>query len=173
MTVADLLVYLCKEYALDIEFTGNILSIKKYNPPVPEIKEREIPVSFDPATGTISMDLKNDPLNKAFRKIMDATGQNLLFDNSMGNTPLNLYVNNVPLDQALEKLAAMNRLSYSKSRDGFHLFDALGDEMANNTGGTRRNNQRFGNNLNYEVLDTINRLLNVDFKNTPIASNHQ
>lgn len=170
VTVADLLVYLCKEYNLDIEFTGNILSIKKYIPPVPEVKEREIPVSFDTSTGTISMDLKNDPLNKAFRKIMDATGQNLLFDTAMGNTPLNIYLNNVPMDQAMEKLAAMNRLEYSKSRDGFHLFDTIQMENEGQPRSAQRRQRGFGNGLNYEVLDTLEMLLSVDFKNTSIAS---
>lgn len=170
VTVGDLLVYLCKEYDLDIEFTGNILSIKKFIPPVPEIKEREIPIDFDSSTGTISMDLKNDPLNKAFRKIMDASGQNLLFDSGMSGTPLNLYVNKVPFDQAMEKLAAMNRLVHSKSRDGFHLFDNNNNDMGGGPNNAQRGSRGFGNNLNYEVLDTINKLLNVDFKNTPIAS---
>lgn len=31
VTVSDLLVFLCKEYSLTIDFTGNILSVKKYN----------------------------------------------------------------------------------------------------------------------------------------------
>lgn len=166
VTVADLLVYLCKEYNLNIEFTGNILSVKKYIPPAEAIKEREIPVSFDLSNGTITLDLKNAPLNKVFRKIMDATGKNLLYSNDMGNLPLNFYITNVPLDKAMEKLAIMNRLSHSKSRDGFHLFSS----NAQDNGAKSNRVVGFRNNLNYEVLDTINKILNVDFKNTAIAT---
>ncbi len=169
VTVGDLLVYLCKEYALDIEFTGNIMSIKKYHPPVEKPKEREIPISYDPSGGTLSVDLKNDPLGKVFRKIMDATGKNLLFGNGMSGTPLNLYLNKVPFDLAMEKLAAMNRLAHSKSKDGFYLFrapNASPEGIAKRPTGFDRS---FGNNLNYEVLDTINKRLNVDFRNTAIA----
>jgi len=170
VTVADLLVYLCKEYKLDIEFTGNILSIKRFVQPIPEIKEREIPINLDSSTGTISLDLKDDPLNKVFRKIMDASGENLLYNNDMGNLPLNLYLNNVPLDIAMQKLASTNHLMYSKSRDGFHLFSSDNSNAQQNTTGSRRNSRGFGNNLNHEVLDTINKLLDVDYKNTPITS---
>jgi type IV pilus assembly protein PilQ len=34
VTVGDLLVFLCKEYDLTIDFTGNILSVKSYQKPV-------------------------------------------------------------------------------------------------------------------------------------------
>ena len=125
VTVADLLIYLCKEYGLTIEFTGSILSIKKYLPPVEEIKEKEVQVSFSPTSRLISIDLKNDPVEKVFRKIMDVSGENLLFTNEMSELPLNLYLTNVPFDVTMEKLAAMNGLSYSKSRDGFYLFSIL------------------------------------------------
>ena len=34
VTVADLLVFLCKEYDLKIDFTGNIIAIKKFIQPI-------------------------------------------------------------------------------------------------------------------------------------------
>ncbi|MEX0289622.1 MAG: type II secretion system protein GspD [Flavobacteriaceae bacterium] len=166
VTVADMLVFLCKEYDLDIEFTGSILSIKKYNPPVPEIKEKEIQLSFDPATGLISMDLQNDPLSKVFRKIMEVSGENLLFSNRMEGQLLNMYLTKVPIDQAMEKLAAMNGLMFSKSRDGFYLFSAMEEDT---TGGRNRNGLS-RNGFHYQVLDTINKILDVDFKDVPIAA---
>ncbi len=170
VTVTDLLVYLCKEYALDIEFTGNILSIKRYIPPVEVPKEREIPVDYDSAAGMLSIDLSGDHLQKVFRKIMDVTGQNLLYTNDMGELPLTLYLNKVPLDQALEKLAAMNGLTHSKSKDGFHLFRTAASLSAVNGKKRTRFERSFGNTLGYEVLDTLNKRLNVNFNNTPIAA---
>lgn len=168
VTVADLLVYLCKEYGLTIEFTGNILSIKKYVPPVSETVEKEIRVDFEPDQRLLSLDLKNDPVDKVFRKIMDVTGENLLFTNSMGERPLDLYLTNVPFDSAMEKLASMNGLSHSKSRNGFYLFD-LPPNNESGGGGNRRTGP-YGSTREYQVLDTVNKILNVDFKNTPIAS---
>lgn len=167
VTVADLLVFLCKEYELDIEFSGNILSIKKYTPPVPEFIEKEIQVYFNPTDNLISMDLEEDGLEKVFRKIMDVTGQNLLFSNGMARLPLNIYLKGVPFEKGMAKLAEMNNLIFSKSRDGFYLFDQK--DVENPTGRSGRN-RTFGNNLNYKVLDSVRRILKVDFVNTPIAA---
>jgi type IV pilus assembly protein PilQ len=168
VSVADLLVFLCKEYNLTIEFTGSILTIKDYTAP-PEIAvEKEVLVSFSSLNNTISMDLRNDNLEKTFRKIIDVSGQNVLFNNGMETMPLTFYIKDVPFDLAMEKLAKTNNLVYSKSRDGFHLFDRIVSNNEENLGANR--NRRLGNNLNYTVIDTTNRLLNVDFQNTPIAT---
>jgi type IV pilus assembly protein PilQ len=167
VTVADLLIFLCKEYELDIEFTGTILSIKRYLPPIETPPEKVLAVQYDPQDKSLSLDLQNDPIEKVFRKIMDLSGENLLYANRLAQRPLNIYLNRVPLKQALEQLAVMNDLAYSKSRDGFHLFSARDDSSEANNGKSGRNHL---GNLNYQVLDTVNRILDVDFKQTPIAN---
>ena len=169
VTVADLLVFLCKEYQLDINFTGNILSIVQYTPPPIAQPEKEIAVQYDPLNNLISMDLKNDPLDKVFRKIIDVSGQNLLFSNGMENIPLNLYITNVPFDLAIKKLAEANTLTSSKSRDGFYLFNTLYDpENSTQNRGIIARNAFSSTALNYQVLDTLHQILTVDFNNTPI-----
>ena len=85
----------------------------------------------------------------------------------MENLPISIYLKDVPIELALEKLANTNNLLYSKSRDGFYLFDKMPEPDDNGTSGNARNG--FGNNYNYTVLDTINRLLSVNFKNVPIV----
>ena len=167
VTVADLLVFLCKEYNLDIEFTGNIMAVKKYMPPVQEAREKEIRIGYNPVSGLISMDLKHDPLEKVVRKIMEASGENLLYSQGMENVMVNFYINEVPFDTAMEKMAAMNGLVHTKTRDGFHLFNT---PDGNGNDPSRFQRQLGGRGLNYRVLDTVNKLLEVDFKNTPIAA---
>ncbi|WP_394748214.1 type II secretion system protein GspD [Spongiimicrobium salis] len=168
VTVADLLIFICKTYDLDIDFTGNIMSIRKYNAPPPPIIEKELLVNFDAINNYLSLDLNNDPLDKVFRKIIDVSGQNLLYNNGMENLPLNLYVNNVPFEIAIEKLAELNGLIFSKSRDGFYLFSTNNpDGNASSPGGGSGFSR--GGNYNYQVVDTINRVLNVDFENVPVV----
>ena len=60
VSVADLLIFLCKEYNLTIDFTGNILSIKQFvsAPDIP--KKRIIPIAYNPSNQTISIDAKGD-----------------------------------------------------------------------------------------------------------------
>ncbi len=167
VTVGDLLVYLCKEYELNIEFTGNILSIKKYIPPVQIQKEKEIVATYDISNDLLSLDLQNDPLDKVFRKIMDISGKNLLFSTGMETKSLNLYLSNVPFDMAMEKLASTNQMDYSKSKDGFYLFDTYLNSAGNSFDQKKR---LVFNNLGYQVLDTLRRTLDVDFKNSSIAT---
>jgi type IV pilus assembly protein PilQ len=164
VTVSDLLIFLCKEYNLTIDFTGSILSIKRYASPPTIPVEKDVKVSFFPANNTISLDINNDPLEKVFRKIMEVSSQNLLYSNSLKNKQLNLFLNNVPFDNAMEKLAELNGLSFSKSRDGFYLFNALDTSQGGNM-----KMAGYSSGMQYEVLDTINKMLNVDFNNSSIA----
>src|SRR5690606_7585970 len=105
VTVADLLVFLCKEYGLKIDFTGNILSIKKYTEPIEEPEKRIIPVNYNPDENTISMDVKEDKLYDVFKRIMDETGKNLVFTPGMENKQLTFYGKQMPFDGAIDKLA--------------------------------------------------------------------
>nr|WP_299338469.1 general secretion pathway protein GspD [Allomuricauda sp.] len=172
VTVADLLLFLCKEFDLDIDFTGNILSIKKFIKAPEPIPEKEILVSFDPINNLISLDLKNDPLGKTFRKIIDVTGQNILYNTGMESLPLNLYIKDVPIEAAMKKMAETNGLSYSKSRDGFYLFNrlnVLGNDGAKSSGNRPANYLGKNSNFNYQVIDTLKRMVTVDFENAPIS----
>lgn len=167
VTVSDLLVYLCKEYTLDIEFTGNILSIKRFVPPIETPKEKEIFVTYEPSGELISLDLQNDGLEKVFRKIMDVSGKNLLYSNGLGTSSLNLYLSKVPMEVAMEKLATTNGMVFSKSKDGFYLFDSLEGGSQNSARPLSRLTE---GQTGYQVLDTVRKLLNVNFKNKSIAS---
>lgn len=163
VTISELLIFLCKEYDLTIDFTGSILSIKRYVPPQPEVVENTFQVQLDPSLQTISLDVNDIPLDRVFRRIMEVSSKNLLYANDLKSRPINIYLNNVPFDSAMEKLAGLNGLSHSKSRDGFYLFSA---QEANSGNFSAR---RYGKGTNYEVLDTINKILNVDFIESPIA----
>ncbi|AWX45725.1 Type II secretion system protein D [Flagellimonas maritima] len=163
VTVSDLLIFLCKEYDLTIDFTGSILSVKRYLPPPPEVVEKKFLVKSDPSTNMVSLDVDNIPLEQVFRKIMAVFGKNLLYANNLKERPLNIFLNNVSFDTAMEKVAELNGLAHSKSRDGFYLFSAL-DESTGNSGP-----RLFKKGIHYMVLDTVNKILNVDFNDSPIV----
>lgn len=173
VTVENVFLFLVKEYDLDIDFTGNILSIKKYIKPVKENKEKEIIASFISMNKTLSLDLKNDKLDKAFRKIMDISGKNLLYTPEIESTPLSIYINSVPFDMALEKLAEANNLLLTISDDGFYLFENAFTNQTANTGNgatsTSRPKRKRKGNFYYKILDTLNRRVAVDFQNTQVS----
>ncbi len=165
VTVQDLLVFLVKEYRLDIAFTGNILSVKKYTPPVIAPVEKEVKVQYDVLATTLSTDLSNDPLPKVFRKITEVSGKNLLFTPELNNKSLNLFISNVPFDLAMKKLAEANNLDFRKTRDGFYEFDAF--PQAGNNGATSGRLRH--PNFSYKVIDTLTKIVAVDLRNTPIS----
>ncbi len=170
--VADILMFLVKTYDLDIDFTGNILSIKKYVEPIEAPKEKEIKALYSVSNGNLTLDLKADPLDRVFRKIMDETGKNLLFTPEIETAPLTIYIKNVPLDVALQKMAESNNLFLQKNEDGFYTFESAfeSNTTAVSNGSTAsRPVRRRQSNFYYRILDTVQKRVEVDLQNTSIA----
>ncbi len=166
--VRDVLVFLCKEYNLTIDFTGNILSFKNYTPPTPPVEERIIPISYNPSRESLSIDLQQDPLYDVFKKITEVSGKNLVYSPGLENTPLTVFIQEMPIDAALDKLAFSNNLSVSKTRDNFYVFESnLPQQGAEGT--QNRPNRRRASDFYYKVLDSVQQRLDVEFENTPIA----
>ncbi|MEN8139516.1 MAG: hypothetical protein ABFR62_13925, partial [Bacteroidota bacterium] len=176
-TVADVLLFVCKEYDLDIDFTGNILSIYKYK----EVKSlklhREIPIQYDAKKDLVSVDLEKDTLYVAFKQIMDKTGKNLVFSQGLGNKVISGYIQNMPIDGALDKIAFANNLSVTKTRDNYYLFEqsedypvVSNDKNGKNKTTPKKPQRKRKSSFYFQVLDTVKHTLNVDFENTPISN---
>ncbi len=177
VNVSDLLVFLCKEYNLTIDFTGNILSMKPYEKPKEIIKEKEIDVKFDINKELISLNLKEDKLYDVFKKITNVSGKNIVFSPGLENKSLTAYILDMPFDDALNKLAFANNLEVEKTKDNFYLFDNLGGDYQV-TGNLSDSNQKKASrpirnrksNFFFSVLDADKKIMEVDFENTPISS---
>jgi type IV pilus assembly protein PilQ len=176
VTVGDLLIFLCKEYNLTIDFTGNILAIKTYEAPVRIAALKEIDVVYYADGNLLSLNLKDDKLYDVFRKIMDESAKNLVFAPGLENQLLTAYIKNMPFDAALNKLAFANNLSVTKTRDNFYVFDKLEGnytpEVGDTNGAIRQNKPQRSRKSNFffTVVDAEKKLLDVDFENTPISS---
>jgi len=171
-TVSDLLVFLCKEYDLTIDFTGNILSIKRYQKPEEKPEERIIPIAFNPSSNSISIDAKGDALYDVFKIIMNKTGKNLVFSPALGSLPLTAYIQDMPFESAMNNLAFANNLYVEKSKEGFYLFEGGTTQSPAGADGTQtaeRPVRRRQSNFFFKVLNEKDKLLEVDFQNTPIA----
>lgn len=178
VTVADLLVFLCKEYNLTIDFTGNILSIKPFERPIEKPILKTISAQYDANNDLLSLDLKEDKLYDAFKKIMNESGKNIVFAPGLENKLLTAYIQKMPFDAALNKLAYANDLNVTKSKDNFYLFDQpegnYSPETSNEKGTSaiRQNKPQRSRKSNFffNILDTDKKTLEVDFENTPISS---
>lgn len=176
VTVGDLLIFLCKEYNLTIDFTGNILSIKTYEKPIETPAVKAIDVIYYADGNLLSLNLKEDKLYDVFRKIMDESAKNLVFAPGLENQLLTVYIKNMPFDAALNKLAFANNLSVTKTRDNFYVFDKLEGNFTPEAGDVnaaiRQNKPQRSRKSNFffTVTDADKKLLDVDFENTPISS---
>lgn len=177
-TVEDVILFVCKEYDLDIDFTGNIISIYKYKEDVLPSIHREIPIQFDVLKELLTIDLQKDTLHIAFKQIMDKTGKNLVFAQGLGNTTISSYIKGMPLDGALDKIAFSNNLTVTKTRDNYYLFERIDDYLIASNSKTDNKNKKNvqkpqrkrKSNFYFQVLDTLKNTLNVDFENTPISN---
>ena len=170
VTVADLLIFLCKEYNLTINFTGNILAIKKYTKEIEKPKKHIVPISYNPNNNSISIDAKGDKLYDVFRRIMNESGKNLVFAPGLENTPLTTYIKGIPFDVAMDKLAMANNLYVEQSSDGFFIFERKTKSETKNKRSQRQRPMRKKNaSFFFNVLDLEEQLLEVDFVDTPIS----
>lgn len=173
--VSDLLLFLCKEYNLTIDFTGTIMSIKRYVKKPEEPEERIIPVVYNPSESKISIDAKNDNLYDVFKRITDESGKNLVFSPGLKDKPITAYIQNTPFKAAMENLAFANNLYVEQSKEGFYYFESGEDIVSNNPNDItnsqprQRPTRRRNSNLFFEVKNPETQLLEVNFENTPIA----
>ncbi|HCQ14949.1 MAG TPA: general secretion pathway protein GspD, partial [Cryomorphaceae bacterium] len=125
VTVAEVLRFLAKQYSLDYDFTGNIIYAKPYMiEPDPIVREpKTIPMTYGSETGLITMELKNDSLPKVVKLLTQKTGNNVVFQPGLENKLLSVYLESVPFDQAMDKLAFANDLQISKTPDNFYLIE--------------------------------------------------
>lgn len=160
-TAKNILLNLCKEYSLTIEVFGNILAIKKYNAPY---RSREIVITYQKDQDLFSADFKRDSLSIASRKITKVTGKNVMFTLGLEGKRISGYVKDMPFEAAIDKIALTNNLEITKTKDNFYLFAPVSDGIARRRGLARRGN------FNYQVKDTVGKILEVDFVDVPIES---
>jgi type IV pilus assembly protein PilQ len=132
-SVINVILFILKEYDLDIRFSGSILSFVKYVPVEqgkPTYVAKDIVVKFNAYSNMLSLDLKNDTLAAVAKKITQVTGKNVIFSSGLGSTIVSIYIENMPFDAALNKFSYANNLKIVKTDDNFYVIKALptGDE---------------------------------------------
>jgi len=123
--VIDLLFFICKEKSLEVEITDNILSVIPYNEP--EI-EPPIQIAFDPLRETVTFDFTNCKLALVAKKVMEATGYNIIIPQSLYEYPVSAYGMNMKMDEAVRTIAAVNSLQYAmQSEKSWSLYKMEGE----------------------------------------------
>ncbi len=165
-TVSDVLIFICKEYNLSINFIGSIMSIVKYDVPKPiviEVPKREIQITYNKTTDELTLDLKNDSLDAVAKIITQKSKKNVVLASGITTKLVNVYIEDMPFENALEKFGMANSLSITKTEDGFYL---IGNEVGTVDNSKTPINSRNGNmgKSNTKGASKINEELMYDAK---------
>jgi type IV pilus assembly protein PilQ len=141
--VRDLLVYLCKQYDLELNVIGNILNIYKV-PQIDPIKSRLNAVKYDSIEDKISLDYSNETLVNVVKDITKYTKKNIILSPGLNETKVSGYIQSMPFGNALEKFMYGNNLLISKTDDNFFIVEAKQVETKENNkkGGDQKKTQQ-------------------------------
>jgi len=125
----NILLFLAKNYDLDMNVIGSIITVSPYNPPVvkPVYIPKDIPVKYNAEGNTLSLELNNDSLVNVARKISRLSGKNIVVPFALNGKVVTGFFNEAPLETALEKLAYANELKLTKTSDQVFVFQPLGE----------------------------------------------
>lgn len=148
-TVSDVLLFVCEEYDLKINFIGSIMSIVKYEapkPPVVETPVRELKIEYKQSTNELTLDLKNDSLDAVVKKITQQSKKNVVLASGVSPKLVSVYIENMSFDNALEKLGVANDLVVKKTEDNTYLIEknavVVNNKATTANSSNNRNNRR-------------------------------
>lgn len=134
--VSNVLLYLARQYNLDFNFTGSIISIAPYKdpatllPPLPKV----LKVSYDPVKTTLTLDLQDDSLLNVAKRITQLSGINVVVLPELFSKKISAYIQDMPVQNAIEKLAITHSFKVNKTNDNVFVLEALkaGEEIVTN-----------------------------------------
>ncbi len=130
--VDDLIRFLCREYKLDVDVTGNIVSI--FPAAAPPAPKPDPDIFYKAADTTLFYDLKGDRLIDVVKKIATFSNRNIIIPQSLYDLNVSGYVRSMPFDAALRTLASVNGLI--AERDGKDVWTIYREETAIEPGGS-------------------------------------
>lgn len=180
-TALNVLLFIAKEYDLDINLIGSIMSITKVPVQHQIIPPKDFRVTYNTANDYLGFELNNDTLGQVAKKISQISQKNVVVPSGLISKKVTGFIASAPFETALEKMAYANDLKLSKTNDGVFLFQALGEgeELylnGDNATAVKKSNrpsaQSAGGGGNFNISGKKNlkgeRLLSIDALNSPI-----
>ena len=177
--VKDILVFICRQYDLELAIIGNIISV--YQQEKPEIfVPTDFAITYDSVSRQITLDYRNQELGRVAREVTRLTGNNLILAPGLSRTMVSGYVQNMPFDNALEKFLFANNLKLTRTDDDFYVIERMPEEQkpeqqtvdrsrpGMQQGRNTRNDQQSDEDYTLEVRALGNDSINVFAINTPL-----
>jgi type IV pilus assembly protein PilQ len=171
--VLDVLVFLCKEYDLDVQLEGAIISFKEYRKPPPEPIpfESQLPgVTFNNVTGFLSLDLKKDTLEFVAREITKQTFTNVVLTPDVKDIKVSAYILNRPITDAIEKMCYANNLKVEQDGNFYLISKAITEVTETKSSGKDSpGSKKKSSNGNIQLSVKEGDLISVNCTDVPIA----
>lgn len=152
--VKDVFAFLCKQYDLDIDLTGSILTFSKHK--YPEEKKVYIPkkleISYDSKNDRLNLDLKNDSLFRVAKEITLKSSKNVVISPNLIGKQVSVFVKDLPFESAISKLAFANNLEVKKAEDNSFLIEAKPEELSEEVDSKNKRNKP-QKSLDQQLLD--------------------
>lgn len=110
--VDDLVRFLCREYRLDVETAGNIVSV--FPAAAVPAPQADPDVFYNAGDTTLFYDLRGERLADVAKKITIFSGRNIIIPQPLYDYKVSGYVRAMPFDGALQTLASVNGLAAEK-----------------------------------------------------------
>lgn len=182
-TAMNVLLFIAKEYELDINLIGSIMSITKVISPRIAIVPKEIKITYNQSNDNLGFELNNDSLSLVAKRISQISQKNVIVPVNLLGKRVSAYIAAAPFETALEKMAYANELKLNKTNDNVYIFQSLadGEELyisSDNTTAVKRNNKPSANNGGGAPQGNFNisgrrdpkgeKTVSIDALNTPI-----
>lgn len=172
--VADLLIFLCKQYDIKVSIVGNIVDLYKTTI-IP--KPLKGVVDYDKSQDLLSLDFQNIPLSLVTRQIVTETNKNIFAEPDIQNKTVNIYLQRLPFKNAIENLTKSNNLDFEENDDGSYFIKGFPEKQQNvennrqqyNSSSSRRmsGNQTGGYDLN--ITKTGPKTFTINAVDAPIV----
>jgi type IV pilus assembly protein PilQ len=118
--VMDILLFLARDYHLDISIIGNIITV--YQAPLTDDELKAEKIQYDILNNTITLNYKDQNLQVAAKEITETTGKNVILSPGLEGIQVSGYIQDMPFENALEKFAFSNSLTVEKTGDSFYIL---------------------------------------------------
>lgn len=157
--VYDVILYLCKNFDLELIITGSIIHLKK----APEvIVSKETPIKlpvivYDKQNELLSFDLSNDNLYEVTKAITIKSGSNVSIAPGLNSLLVSSFVKGLPMDKALDHLAFSNELELKRLQDNSYRLSQTKPKttVSTNNKSNNRNSGNRGNNKNNKEEQSV------------------
>jgi type IV pilus assembly protein PilQ len=165
--VKDVYLFLCRQYDLEIDFIGSIISFKKYivtEGPVAIYSPAKPNVEINADNNFLTLKLKRDTLDYVAEQLTELTGKNVILSPEVKGKKVSVFIKNRPFDEAIEKMGISNGLKVTKTSEFFYLIElaesskvknATANNARNIRNGKAPNNKGESTNLLIEVKDDL------------------